>query len=112
MVKFLAGRFLKTKDLATGGVNALHHSSDRAVLAGSVHRLEYDQYRVAIAGRQNALQFIEVARCFLPYDASSCGGGPRLLASCWRLLRESCHQTAQDTVTRVLQTSSVFSIYS
>ena len=64
MVKLLAARFLKTENLTTGWVNTLHHGSDCAVLAGSVHRLEDDQYRVAIAGRQNALQFIEVARCF------------------------------------------------
>ena len=64
MVKFLAGRPLETEDLTTGRVNALHDRSDRAVLAGSIHRLEYDQQRVAITGRQYALQFIEVTRCF------------------------------------------------
>ncbi len=64
VIEFQAGRFLETEYLAAGGIDALHHRSDSAVLAGRVHGLKDQQHGMAVACGEHALQLVEVFGTF------------------------------------------------
>ena len=65
VVEILRRRLLERIHLAAGRINPGEHSADGAVLAGRVHRLEYQQHRMVVMGVEDALQLIQLFNLLL-----------------------------------------------
>src|SRR5450830_53711 len=64
MFKFRGTRMLETEHLAALRIDARHHMANGSVLAGRVHSLKNQQYRIAVGGIVQALQHTQLIHMF------------------------------------------------
>src|SRR4029078_11015549 len=65
MIKFLQARVLETENLTTLRIDSGHYMFDGAVLAGRVHRLEYQQHGETIRRIEQVLQLAQLVNTLL-----------------------------------------------